>query len=98
MPIVSGEVYTEHLRNTSTLREEARQLNEAHNKVHPQARELHKRFLPSGDGAEGVQRYFGKDDAWAEGILVALFNRDDGDRAKTVLDAFWSSSAARVRQ
>lgn len=96
MPVVSGEDYTEHLRNMSALRETARQLNESHNKVHPQARELHKRFLPTGQSAEGVQRYFGKDTNWADRILAALFNKEDQDRAASVVDAFWSTSAARV--
>ena len=97
MPVVSGEMYTEQLQQSCELREAARQLNSAHNVVHPQVRQLHKRFLPTGPSAAGVQRYHGTSQDWKEGVVTALFNQEDSDRVGSIVDAFWSSHVARVR-
>jgi hypothetical protein len=96
MPIVTGEMYAEFFRDVEELRVSALQLNSAHNVISPTVRELQKRFLPGESSAKGVERYHGKRE-WCELVLDAIFNKEDDDRASSIMAAFWSPAAAPVR-
>jgi hypothetical protein len=96
MPIVTGEMYAKFVRDVKELRVSVLQLNSAHNVISPTVRELQKRFLPGESSAKGVERYHGKRE-WCELVLDAIFNKEDDDRASSIMAAFWSPAAAPVR-
>jgi hypothetical protein len=46
--------------------------------------------------AKVVERYHGKQSEWCELVLDAFFNKEDDDRATSIMAAFWSPAATKL--
>jgi hypothetical protein len=84
-------MYAEFFREVEKLRLSALHLTSAHNVISPTVGELQKRFLPGEWSAKSLERYHGKRSEWCEPVLGAILNKEDDDRASSIMAAFWSS-------